>query len=92
MQSSGELEALLRQKLGPDFRAPPGAAPPAPAPAAAAAPGPKAAAPAAAAAAPVAEASRERLEALVNQAPVMLFMKGSPEAPRCGFSRKVRHT
>jgi hypothetical protein len=23
------------------------------------------------------------------QAPVMLFMKGTPQAPRCGFSRKV---
>ncbi|CAI9087472.1 OLC1v1021546C1 [Oldenlandia corymbosa var. corymbosa] len=30
-----------------------------------------------------------RLEALVNSSPVMLFMKGKPEEPRCGFSRKV---
>eukprot|EP00887_Chlorella_sp_A99_P000035 scaffold16.g35.t1 len=30
-----------------------------------------------------------RLQALVNQQPVMLFMKGTPDAPRCGFSRKV---
>lgn len=30
-----------------------------------------------------------RLEGLVNSAPVMLFMKGSPDEPRCGFSRKV---
>jgi len=31
----------------------------------------------------------ERLKALVNQAPVMLFMKGAPAAPRCGFSRTI---
>jgi glutaredoxin-related protein len=30
-----------------------------------------------------------RLKQLVAKEPVMLFMKGSPEAPRCGFSRKV---
>lgn len=30
-----------------------------------------------------------RLRALVNKAPVMLFMKGCPTAPKCGFSRKV---
>uniref|UniRef100_A0A7S1NG79 Thioredoxin domain-containing protein n=1 Tax=Eutreptiella gymnastica TaxID=73025 RepID=A0A7S1NG79_9EUGL len=30
-----------------------------------------------------------RLKALVNRDPVMLFMKGSPEAPRCGFSRQT---
>ncbi|KAI8490326.1 Glutaredoxin 3 [Branchiostoma belcheri] len=30
-----------------------------------------------------------RLKKLVNSAPVMLFMKGTPEAPRCGFSRKM---
>eukprot|EP01041_Mallomonas_annulata_P006363 gene6363-12864_t len=31
----------------------------------------------------------ERLKRLVNSATVMLFMKGSPDAPRCGFSRKI---
>jgi len=31
----------------------------------------------------------ERLKKLINQAPVMLFMKGDPEGPRCGFSRKM---
>merc|ERR1719401_3049412 len=31
----------------------------------------------------------ERLKALINKAPVTLFMKGSPDAPRCGFSRKI---
>ena len=30
-----------------------------------------------------------RLAALVHCAPVVLFMKGSPEEPKCGFSRKV---
>jgi Grx4 family monothiol glutaredoxin len=30
-----------------------------------------------------------RLTKLVNQAPVMLFMKGTPEAPRCGFSGRI---
>ncbi|KAG2373841.1 hypothetical protein C9374_011726 [Naegleria lovaniensis] len=31
----------------------------------------------------------ERLKKLINQAPVMLFMKGSPEVPKCGFSSKI---
>ncbi|EGC39863.1 hypothetical protein DICPUDRAFT_26161 [Dictyostelium purpureum] len=31
----------------------------------------------------------ERLEKLVNQAPVMLFMKGVPDQPQCGFSNKT---
>lgn len=30
-----------------------------------------------------------RLRRLMNQANVVLFMKGSPEEPRCGFSRKI---
>lgn len=30
-----------------------------------------------------------RLESLINTAPVMLFMKGNPDEPKCGFSRKV---
>jgi len=30
-----------------------------------------------------------RLKALVNSAPVLLFMKGKPEEPRCGFSRTI---
>lgn len=34
-------------------------------------------------------ALRERLEGLVKQSEVMLFMKGSPSMPRCGFSRKI---
>jgi len=31
----------------------------------------------------------ERLTALVNSEPVMLFMKGSPAEPRCGFSKQT---
>jgi Grx4 family monothiol glutaredoxin len=31
----------------------------------------------------------DRLKALTNQAPVMLFMKGSPEQAKCGFSRQI---
>lgn len=30
-----------------------------------------------------------RLKQLVNMAPIMLFMKGVPDAPRCGFSRTI---
>ncbi|KAF8799056.1 glutaredoxin [Phlegmacium glaucopus] len=30
-----------------------------------------------------------RLRGLMNQTKVVLFMKGSPEEPRCGFSRKI---
>ncbi|KAF8092999.1 hypothetical protein N665_0393s0002 [Sinapis alba] len=35
------------------------------------------------------ETLRARLEGLVNSSPVMLFMKGNPEEPKCGFSGKV---
>ena len=31
----------------------------------------------------------ERLKQLINTASVMLFMKGSPDAPKCGFSRTI---
>jgi len=31
----------------------------------------------------------KRLDELVKAAPVMLFMKGTPSAPQCGFSRKT---
>lgn len=30
-----------------------------------------------------------RLRKLMNQSNVVLFMKGSPDVPRCGFSRKI---
>ncbi|MCB1554538.1 MAG: Grx4 family monothiol glutaredoxin [Xanthomonadales bacterium] len=32
---------------------------------------------------------RQRIESLLAEHPVVLFMKGSPEAPRCGFSAKA---
>lgn len=32
---------------------------------------------------------RQRIETLVSSKPVMLFMKGNPHMPRCGFSGKV---
>jgi Grx4 family monothiol glutaredoxin len=35
------------------------------------------------------EELNKRLKSLMNQSKVVLFMKGSPDAPRCGFSRKI---
>uniref|UniRef100_A0AAY4BDT3 Thioredoxin domain-containing protein n=2 Tax=Denticeps clupeoides TaxID=299321 RepID=A0AAY4BDT3_9TELE len=35
------------------------------------------------------EAINERLKRLINTAPCMLFMKGSPQEPRCGFSKQI---
>lgn len=35
------------------------------------------------------EALNQRLSELVKAAPVMLFMKGTPSAPQCGFSRQT---
>lgn len=35
------------------------------------------------------ETLNDRLQKLINQAPVMLFMKGHPSEPRCGFSAKM---
>lgn len=32
---------------------------------------------------------KARLDGLIRSAPVMLFMKGNPSAPRCGFSRQA---
>ena len=29
------------------------------------------------------------LERLINQAPLMLFIKGTPEAPQCGFTKEL---
>eukprot|EP00051_Salpingoeca_urceolata_P027250 m.480632 g.480632 ORF g.480632 m.480632 type:complete len:329 (+) comp21904_c0_seq1:182-1168(+) len=43
----------------------------------------------AAAPAAAAEDIDARLKKLVNAAPVMLFMKGTPDEPQCGFSRKI---
>ena len=31
----------------------------------------------------------QKLKSLINSYPVMLFMKGSPAAPECGFSRQT---
>ena len=36
------------------------------------------------------EVLHARIKALLEGSPVMLFMKGSPSEPKCGFSRKVR--
>jgi len=35
------------------------------------------------------EELEKRLRTLMNQSRVVLFMKGSPDVPRCGFSRKI---
>lgn len=35
------------------------------------------------------EELNKRLEELVKAAPVMLFMKGTPSTPQCGFSRQL---
>lgn len=32
---------------------------------------------------------KERLKELISAAPVMLFMKGAPNEPKCGFSKKI---
>eukprot|EP01018_Ginkgo_biloba_P033558 Gb_37365 [translate_table: standard] len=36
----------------------------------------------------ISEALRSQLQSIINSNPVMLFMKGTPEEPQCGFSRK----
>ncbi|XP_073143298.1 monothiol glutaredoxin-S17 [Henckelia pumila] len=38
---------------------------------------------------PFGETLEDRLKQLINSSPVVLFMKGTPDAPRCGFSSKV---
>ena len=32
---------------------------------------------------------REKVEEAIRENPVLLFMKGTPDAPRCGFSMRV---
>ena len=32
---------------------------------------------------------REQVERIIGENPVLLFMKGTPETPRCGFSMRV---
>ena len=34
-------------------------------------------------------ALRDKVEELIRDHPILLFMKGTPEAPRCGFSMRV---
>jgi Grx4 family monothiol glutaredoxin len=33
--------------------------------------------------------TKKYLESLINQAPLMLFIKGTPETPRCGFTKEL---
>lgn len=33
------------------------------------------------------DATRQAIDKAVSSAPVVLFMKGTPETPQCGFSR-----
>jgi monothiol glutaredoxin len=35
------------------------------------------------------EATRQRIETLLDQNPVVLFMKGTPQFPMCGFSARA---
>jgi Grx4 family monothiol glutaredoxin len=35
------------------------------------------------------ETIEDRIKSLITSSPVILFMKGTPDAPRCGFSSKV---
>lgn len=35
------------------------------------------------------EELEQRLRKLMNQSKVVLFMKGNPDGPRCGFSRRT---
>lgn len=35
---------------------------------------------------------KTKVESLIAENPVLLFMKGTPEAPRCGFSSRVVQT
>ncbi|CAB4036719.1 Glutaredoxin-3 [Paramuricea clavata] len=35
------------------------------------------------------ESLNEKLKRLINSSPNMLFMKGTPEQPRCGFSKQI---
>lgn len=33
--------------------------------------------------------AKERIEEMLEQSPVMLFMKGNPQFPQCGFSARA---
>ena len=82
MAQSGELKQMLQDKLGAPPAKPAAAGVGAGGVAGAAAAGAGGAAAAAANGSGLVPELRNRLEALVNEKPVMLFMKGSPEAPR----------
>lgn len=85
MKESGELKEILEEKeIIPSHQA---AGEAVPEPATASEPAPAPAPEAAAEAEPV--ATKTRLEKMVQEQPIMLFMKGNPSGPRCGFSRKV---
>ena len=38
------------------------------------------------------ESTKRRLERLIAEHPLLIFMKGSPERPRCGFSARAVET
>ena len=31
----------------------------------------------------------DRLKSIINKAPLVIFMKGDPDVPKCGFSRQL---
>jgi monothiol glutaredoxin len=37
----------------------------------------------------ISESTRERIASLIHSDRIVLFMKGTPESPRCGFSARV---
>eukprot|EP00798_Chlamydomonas_sp_ICE-L_P015678 gene15678-21783_t len=81
MAATGEMKNTLEEKLGANYQSM--SATPAEVP-------PPAAAPPPAATAPHNTATlNERIETLLKSRSVLLFMKGNPEEPRCGFSSKV---
>jgi glutaredoxin-related protein len=38
---------------------------------------------------PKKQSLNDRLKALIESSPVMIFMKGNPQTPKCGFSRTL---
>ncbi|GAX84470.1 hypothetical protein CEUSTIGMA_g11890.t1 [Chlamydomonas eustigma] len=88
MQSSGELKKLMEDKLGPNFNHA-SLAPVSTAMAAVYTPATTAVVSEASLPNETKEQLMSRIKGLVEAQPVMLFMKGDPEAPKCGFSRKV---
>lgn len=35
------------------------------------------------------ETTRQKIESIINQSPVVLFMKGTAQMPQCGFSARA---